>query len=191
MNFIKKTILLLIALIFVLISCDKGKGRKNIGRNLSCEEVSKSTKQLLFDNELRRENGVTTVDSLKFDEGCLKNNRITFDKFSTTNLNSNEIFKIEFNLRDSLILDSYLIGKDSVMRMQSRLKKGKYLKDDLAVILITSNSNRLLLLDEILTISSRKKIYNEKDSLFYGLRINRYPPAQLRDTRQKFNNSNL
>ncbi len=175
----KKYILLIF--IISIISCKNDK--TNIQKEVKLVDIPKSIKQLIFNNDLRKVQGMAILDSLEFKGSYIKStNRVIYEKSANIEYKANEVFKIEFapKTKDSLILDSYLIGKDSVLRLQSRIRNEKYVISDTYGILFFGENRRFLRLNEIMNVAKAKKLYTEKDSLFYGYVIPKLDTLSIR-----------
>ncbi len=162
------------------LSCKK-ENKNQLKENKKDYNIPKSTKDFVFNNELRTIHGMPKIDSSRF-IGYYSNESkksITFERKTINKSSSNKINKLFFKpyinnkyAKDTILISYYNIGIDSVLSIQSRIQNKKYLFNNMAVKIIIKDTVKYILYDEIMDIAKKKGLLKEGDTLFYGAKTN-------------------
>lgn len=165
---INRVTYLLLSLSLLAISCKK-KPQKVLPKevDITLKEYY-DAKKIVFNNEERSKQGIPAIDSLPFTKELFEEKRITFEN---DRIDLKKIFKVEFNREDNLVLDSYYIGKDSILRIQTKVEEGKYQDQLFALLFYGEYGARFLTLEELEELNSKKGLFSKKDTLFYGQKL--------------------
>ncbi len=167
----KNSITIISLLFLVIYSCKKEEKIDKKKHEIFNDQVLEEISYKVFNPNARRIRAMSLINESQFKITSKNRDRVEYLKEDS--LIEAEIFKIEFNPKYNLVLESYRLKDGYVLRLQSKLKDSVYEKKHLFPLLLSPNSGKLLNFIEFEDLCKEYKLFTNKDTLFYGYKLDK------------------
>ena len=141
----------------------------DVAEDYKISKELEESKHILFDNKKRIRNSMPPLDSLAFNFTNFRKGDSSY-LFSSIKSKKNTVFQTRYSPKNKMVHDYFLLGNDSVFRIQRQYMDNEYTNSLTVGALITSEKSKLIIRGEdVIKFAKEHKLVSDTSTYFYGL----------------------
>jgi len=164
-----KFLSVVVPFLLLIISCkEDNKTIKKEVKRLSSNQIESITNRI-FNIEARIKSAMPILNIEDFKIVKANKEEIIYKKDDS--LSIGKVFMVEYDMEHSLVLESFRLKDDYILRLQKKLLDTLYEKKQLYPILFGTNSGKLLNFLELEDLCKECNLPSKQDTVFYGYKL--------------------